>query len=120
MSANSLRAVRWTSRALSIVFAAFLSLFAADAFGPHTSFWAAVLAVLIHLIPVFILVAVIAVAWWRPWFGALAFPLFAAIHLVTMWGRLAWQGYVFIEGPMVLIGVLYLLSWRGASPANTP
>ena len=68
----------------------------------------------------FILIAVIAVAWWRPWFGALAFPLFAVIHLVTMWGRLAWQGYVFIEGPLILIGVLYLLSWRGASPANTP
>jgi hypothetical protein len=116
MSATPNRFLCWAPRILSIVFAAFLCLFAADVFGGSRGFWRTALALVMHLIPVFILIAVIVFAWKRPWLAALFFPLLAVVHLVTMWGRLDWQGYVLIEGPLVLMGVLYLLSWRARKP----
>lgn len=112
MNETTKRLVYWTPRILCIGFAAFLSIFAADVFGMPLDFGAKALALLMHLIPTLIVLVALAVVWRREWIAAVLFPLLAAVHLVTKWGQLDWSGYAVIEGPLLLLGALFLVSWH--------
>lgn len=111
MNTTSKRALFWTPRVLCILFALFLSLFALDVFDPDESFWNAIPAFLIHLIPVYIILIVLAVAWRWEWVGAIVFTALAMFYVVWFWGRFHWIAYALISGPLVLLGVLFLLNW---------
>lgn len=104
--------VYWTPRILCLAFAAFLGVFALDVFSMSLGFWHTGLALLMHLIPSGIVLIALVVVWRREWIGAVLFPLLAAYHLVTKWGQLDWSGYAVIDGPLLLLGVLFWLSWR--------
>ena len=106
-----LRVLFWMPRILSIMFALFLSLFALDVFEPGVSFWSAMLGLAIHLIPVYLVIIALVVAWRWEWIGALFFFALAVLYLVLAWGRFPWSIYLIISGPLVLIGVLFLLNW---------
>lgn len=106
------RALCWTPRILSLAFAAFLSLFALDVFQLRLTAAEKAFALVMHLIPALMVLAVLALVWRRAWIGAILFPLLAVVHLVWSWGRLAWSGYVVIEAPLVLLGVLFWMSGR--------
>lgn len=101
----------WTPRILCILFALFLSLFALDVFDADHGFWEAIPAFLIHLIPVYIVLIVLAVSWRWEWVGAIVFPALAVFYLVSTWGRFHWSAYAVISGPLLLLGVLFLLNW---------
>jgi glucose-6-phosphate-specific signal transduction histidine kinase len=105
------RVLFWTPRVLSILFALFLSLFAFDVFDEGYSFWEAILALLIHLVPVYIVVIVLVLAWRWEWVGAILFTALALVYLVATWGRFHWSAYLGISGPLVLLGVLFLFNW---------
>ena len=70
MTQISRRALFWTPRGLSIVFIAFLSLFSMDVFSEHLGFWQTALALAMHLIPSFVLIAALILAWRWEWIGA--------------------------------------------------
>ena len=115
----SKQALIWSPRVLSIAFIAFLSLFAMDVLEEHLGFWPTVEALAIHLIPCFILVAVLILAWRREWIGALLYGAAGALYAIwTLSGpravpistRLVW--IVVIAGPAFLVAALFLLSWR--------
>ncbi len=89
----------------------FLSLFSLDVFGEHRGFWETILALLIHLIPVYIVLIVLAVAWRWEWVGALLFNALAVYYVVSSWDRFGWSTCVIIAGPLVVVGVLFLLNW---------
>ena len=55
----------WAPRVLGLAFAAFTSIFAADAFGGVEGFWQGALALLLHLLPTFFVLAILAIAWRR-------------------------------------------------------
>jgi hypothetical protein len=105
------RVLFWTPRILCILFAVFLSLFALDVFGEGLGFWESMLALLIHLVPVYIVVIVLVVAWRWEWVGAVLFTALAVFYVVWAWGRFHWSAYVAISGPLVLLGVLFLFNW---------
>ena len=84
MTQLSKRALFWTPRALSILFIAFLSLFALDVFGEHSGFWQTALALTMHLIPSFVLIAALVLAWRWEWIGAALYG--AAGLLYVGWG----------------------------------
>ena len=111
MNTGTKRTLFWTPRILCILFAMFLSIFAFDVFGEGKGFWETVLALLIHLIPVYIVGIVLAVAWRWEWVGAVAFIALAIFHVVSGWGRFPLVNYLFIPGPLVLIGVLFQFNW---------
>jgi len=67
---------------------------------------------LMHLIPTGIVLVVLIAVWRRERIGAVLFPLLAVSHLVTMWGQLDWSGYAVIDGPLLLLGILFWVSWR--------
>ena len=100
----------WAPRVAGLLAALFLATFALDAFSDTSSILAAMPGFLIHLIPAFLLVAVIWLAWHKPLVGALVFLAFAAIYTVNTLHRPDWIAV--IAGPLALVGALYLLSWR--------
>ncbi len=65
--------VHWTPRILTILAIAFVSLFALDAFDPKLTLGQQILGFLIHLIPSFILVGLLLVAWRYKYAGGIAF-----------------------------------------------
>src|ERR1035441_5460691 len=108
----------WTPRALSILFIAFLSLFALDVFDGRLGFWQTALALTMHLIPSFVLIAALVLAWRWEWIGAALYA--AAGSLYVWWGvsmsrpvppamRLIW--ILMIAGPAFVIAGLFLANW---------
>ncbi len=101
----------WTPRILALLFAAFISLFALDVFDGQHGFWRTALAFVIHLIPTAILLLLLALAWRWAWIGAVAFPALGVFYVVSFWGRFPVTVYLFVAGPLFLLGALFLLSW---------
>lgn len=101
----------WTPRVLGIVFALFLGLFALDVFEEGRGFGPTLLALLIHLVPTFLILGVLALAWRRAWVGAAVFTALGAWYVVSGWGRLHWSAHLVIAGPLFALGALFLLAW---------
>ena len=112
MNTSKMQVLYWTPRVLTILLAMFLSVFALDVFGEGYGFWETVGALLLHLIPTFIVVIALVIAWRREWVGAVLFIALGLFYLVSSWGRFHWSAYLVISGPLVLIGVLFLYNWK--------
>ncbi|MCB8925588.1 MAG: hypothetical protein H6652_08185 [Ardenticatenaceae bacterium] len=107
MNSNTKRWLYWLPRVLSILFALFISLLALDVFGEGYNFWETLVALFMHLIPTFILVAVLAIAWRWERVGAALFLALAIIYLVLTDGRM-----LTIPIPLIIVSLLFLVSWR--------
>jgi hypothetical protein len=99
----------WTPRILGIGIVLFLSLFALDAFDGRPLF-TVLPGFLIHLLPAFLVLAAVALAWRSPLTGAVAFVGLALTYAITVRWRLGWIAV--IAGPLVVVAVLLVLSWR--------
>jgi hypothetical protein len=102
----------WAPRILTILFALFLSVFALDVFAETKGFLQTLTALLLHLMPSFLIVVLLALAWRWEMIGVIAFAGLAIAYVVLMWGRFPWATYAAISGPLLLMSVLFLLSWR--------
>jgi len=109
--------VFWAPRILGIAFACFLALFSLDVFGNGLGFWGTLLALLIHNIPSFVLVAVVVIAWRRELVGAVALVAAGLLYIVLLlmsrkleWYMLSWSAI--IAGPTFLTGILFFADWR--------
>jgi hypothetical protein len=109
MTKTSQALLLWGPRIAGLIIAGFLALFALDAFN-EGSFVAALPAFAIHLIPSLLVLTVVAGAWKFEWIGAIAFIALAVLYAMVVRGRLDW--IVAISGPLALVGVLFLVSWR--------
>ena len=120
------RLLFWLPRILCLLFAAFLSVFALDVFGEGYGFWKTVLALLVHLIPTWIILIVLAISWRWEWVGAILFTALGVLYPVLFWGRFVWYVYLIMSGSLLLIGGLFLLNWlfrkelRASPDAETP
>lgn len=102
-----LKFLYWSPRILSILFALFLSIFALDAFNEGYGCRKAIVAFLIHLIPTYIILLVLVVAWRWEYIGAIIFITIAVFYFISNKG----ESFV-IYGPLFLLGVLFLLNWK--------
>jgi len=98
-------------RILTIAFAIFISLFALDVFRAGKGFWEVTLALLIHLIPTAVVLGVLALAWQREWLGAISYIAMAILYIVRTWGKFNLSAYLVIAGPLILIGIMFMLNW---------
>jgi len=89
--------IYWLPRVLAILFIGFISLFALDVFGEVL--W--LTALLMHLIPSFVLIIVTVIAWKKEKIGGIIFLILGLLALV----KFIWVVWV----PMILIGVLFLI-----------
>lgn len=120
MNPAAKRFLYWSPRVLCILFAAFLSLFALDVFGQGSSFGETLIALFVHLIPVYVVIAVLLFAWRWEWVGAVLFVALGLFYLVETWGRMHWSAYVFISGPAFLVGALFLANWLYREQLRAP
>ena len=81
--------LRWGPRILAILYAAFVSLFALDAWGTGAGFWEELAAFIVHLMPTYFVLAALVVAWSRPRVGGVLF-----IILATVFGAIFGRGLV--------------------------
>jgi hypothetical protein len=109
-------ALIWSPRILGFLVAAFLGMFGLDALGESQGIGRSTGALFIHLLPTFLTLGVVYVSWKRPWFGAIAFLLFATAYAATSLAHPSWIAT--IAGPLAVAGVSYLLSWRVATAAR--
>ena len=112
MSTSLKRTLFWSPRILCILFAAFLGVFSLDVFGEGLGVWQTILALLMHLVPVYIVVIALVLAWRWEWIGAVLFGALAVFYLIWAWGRFDWSAYALISGPLLLVAILFLLSWK--------
>jgi len=102
----------WSPRILGILFAVFISLFALDVFGEGYGLWETILALLIHLVPTYLVVIALVLAWRWEWIGAVLFIGLGIFYIIWTWGKFPWVTYVTISGPLFLVGFLFLVNWR--------
>lgn len=103
--------VFWTPQILCLLFAGFISMFALDVFKENQGFWNTAIALLMHLIPTGILLIILAASWRWEWIGALIFPALGVFYIIAFWGRFSLSTYLVIAGPLMLVGVLFLIGW---------
>jgi hypothetical protein len=101
----------WAPRVLTILFAVFISLFALDVFDEY-QFPKVLLALLIHMVPTLIVIAVLLVAWRWEWVGAILCMGLALFYIFGTNFDMDIIAYLLIPGPLMLVSVLWLLSWR--------
>ena len=109
--------VLWAPRILGIAVALFVGVFALDAFRPGQSFGSGLLGFAVHLIPAAVLLVTVLAAWRRPWIGAIVFVSIALFYAARVpGGRLDW--ILVISGPLMVVGLLFLGSWRHPSAGS--
>jgi hypothetical protein len=102
----------WAPRLLTILFALFLSVFALDVFGETKGLVQTLADLALHLMPTFLLLGLLALAWRWDLIGVIAFAGLAIAYIAVMWGRFPWFTYAAISGPLLLMSLLFWLSWR--------
>ncbi len=103
----------WAPRILGIGFIVFISLFALDVFGEGKPLWEMVVGFLIHLVPSYILTAVLLIAWKWERIGGILYILMGILYLVLARG-MHWSAYLCITGPAFLTGILFFINFYKA------
>lgn len=111
MSRNLKRLLFWLPRGLCVLFAAFISLFALDVFGEGYSPGETLVALFMHLLPTFVILLALAIAWRRDLVGALLFAALGVAFVIFFDNRPNWLTYLIVAGPLFLISALFLLDW---------
>ncbi len=113
MTTNFRWTLLWAPRALAILFSAFISLFALDVFVEGRGFWQTATALFMHLVPTYVLVGMLILAWRRAWVGAAVSTALGALFL--WWNHNyrhnAPSDVLIIAGPLFLMAALYLANW---------
>jgi hypothetical protein len=115
----SLKVLHWLPRVICILAILFVSMFALDAFSPNLTIWQQIGAFIIHLIPSFILLIVLLIAWKWERVGGILFIIiglglspFVFFHNYRM-NHSIWMSLVIISVitlPFVIVGILFLIS----------
>ncbi len=111
MATTSRRLLLWGPRILGTLVSLFIGIFALDAFSQGAPFFEALPDFLVHLMPSFVLLAVVGASWRSEWIGGLVFIGLALLYPLTMArGHLDWM--LVISGPLMVVGALFLWSWH--------
>ncbi len=116
---KSIKIFHWLPRVLCILAILFVSIFALDAFSPKLTIWQQLGAFVIHLIPSFVLLAFLIVAWKREYIGGIIFIIiglglstFVFLHNYKMNDSI-WMSLGIIAAitiPFAIVGILFIIS----------
>lgn len=114
-----MRALHWAPRILGILLIVFVSLFAFDIFEQGYDFWQTIAALLAHLIPSFILILVLIIAWKKEMPGGAVYIVLGLILAAVDRDKIVYSLPILL--PIFLIGILFLFSGgRKRKYDNTP
>lgn len=111
MITTSGRLLLWSPRILGILVSLFIGMFALDAFGQGKPLFEALPDFVVHLIPAFVLLALVGASWRWEWIGGVAFIGLAVFYAMTM-AREHLDWMLVISGPLMVVGALFVWSWR--------
>ena len=125
---TSIAILHWTPRIICILAILFVSIFAADAFAPGLSLMRQLMDFFIHLIPSFILLGVLIVAWKWEWVGGILFLVIGVglspfIFMLNYHrNHSVWLSLfiiLLITFPFMVAGILFMIS-HSAKKKNLP
>lgn len=111
--------IQWTPRVICIIAILFISMFALDSFEPELSIWQKIGGFLIHLIPTYILIVMLIVAWKWEFVGGVIFTTLGLItspiifmHNYRMNGSVGMSLLIIlmINFPFIVVGILFMWS----------
>lgn len=102
--------IRWVPRVLALCFAGFLAMFALDVLDEGLGIGATLVSLAIHLIPAWLVLGALAVAWKHEAAGAALFFMLAAAYVAMAGSRFPASTILVIAGPPVMIGISFLIS----------
>ncbi|MFH1160184.1 MAG: hypothetical protein V1733_04465 [bacterium] len=116
---TTVKIVHWAPRILCILAILFISMFALDSFDPKLTLGQQILGFLIHLIPTYILIAILVISWKWELAGGIIFIAIGVIlspfiytHNYDMnhsvWTSLGIVGMLNV--PFILVGGLFIIS----------
>lgn len=117
---TSAKVIYWLPRIICILAILFISLFAADAFDHGENIWQKIGDFLMHLVPSFILLVFLVVAWKWELIGGIIFVIigivfspFIFMHNYKMNDSIGISlgTIMLITFPFIVVGVLFLLSY---------
>lgn len=115
----SIRVFHWLPRIICILAILFVSLFAADAFAPGLTIWQQIGGFFIHLIPSFILLAFLIVAWKWELIGGIIIMVIGLVLSPFVFmlnynrNHSFWMSLgiiLMITIPFVVVGILFIVS----------
>ncbi|MBE9469456.1 MAG: hypothetical protein IMY72_14210 [Bacteroidetes bacterium] len=116
---KNIKIFHWLPRLMCILAIFFISLFAADSFSAGLTIWQQLGAFAIHLIPSFVLIILLLIAWKWEFIGGLIFILiglglspFVYIQNYQM-NHSVWMSLGIIASitmPFVIVGILFIIS----------
>ena len=117
---TSIKVIHWLPRIICILAILFISMFAMDTFGPEKTIWQQLGDLSVHIIPSFLLIAFLVLAWKWEFVGGIIFTLigFGMSPFVFL---LNYQRNNFSLGaslsvilmitfPFVVVGILFIIS----------
>ena len=116
---TTIRLFHWIPRIICILAILFVSVFAADAFGPGRSIQEQLGDFIMHLIPSFILLAILFVAWKWELIGGILFLLIGlGLSPFIYWmnydmNHSVWMSLgiiLAITVPFIIVGILFIMS----------
>jgi hypothetical protein len=117
---TSVKILQWTPRILCILAILFISLFALDSFSSERTFWQNTAAFLMHLIPSFVLLAILIVAWKWENIGGILLIIVGAVLCVFIFNiNYNQRHFTLLQSisnvsilclPFLLAGILFIIS----------
>ncbi|MDD5182472.1 MAG: hypothetical protein PHC66_04905 [Candidatus Nanoarchaeia archaeon] len=105
------KAIHWTPRVLSILFILFLSVFALDIFDMSLGIWGTIVGLFMHLIPNFLLIGILVVAWKWERIGGILFIVLGIVFTLFFQTYQNIMSFLLISGPVFLVGILFIVDW---------
>ena len=118
---SSIRLVHWLPRVLCILAILFVSMFALDSFSPGHTIWQQLGTFFIHLIPTYVLTAILIIAWkWEKIGGIIFIVIGLALSpfvFMLNYNRTnsVWVSLfiiAMITFPFVVVGILFITSYN--------
>jgi len=104
------RGILWAPRIAGLCLAAFLALFAFDAFSQNQGIMSAIVGTTMGLVPAIVAVVVVLIGWKHEGTAALLFFAGAVFYAITTREHPSWVAA--IAAPLVVVGILFTISWR--------
>lgn len=116
---TSVKIAHWVPRILCILAILFISLFALDSFSQERTFWQNLGALLMHLVPSFILIGLLIVAWKWEFAGGIVFILLGVVASPFIYYLNFQRSHVagasitsllIVTLPFIITGILFIVS----------
>jgi len=114
--------IHWIPRIICILAILLVSMFAFDVFSPDLTIWQQILALLIHLIPSFILIAILIVAWKWEKIGGIILTVTGVILFILVFNiNYRQRNFSLTQSlinvsilclPFIIAGVLFIVSYN--------